>query len=156
MLPEALFDFLEGRICIFGMGNRMWRDDGVGSYLAESLAGCENLVAVDGGFVPENHLEAVVRARPDTILMIDATDFGAEPGGLRLLQATEIAMCGLSTHSGSPQMLAQYLSARTGARVALLAIQPGDVREGDRLSPEVAVVVEKTVGELVLNCGSLG
>jgi len=91
--------------------------------------------------VPENHLEAVVRTRPDTILMVDATDFDGTPGELRLLQGQEVAMCGVSTHAGSPKMLALYLAARTGARIALLAIQPADSGEGSELSDTVQTAV---------------
>lgn len=137
----TLNDFLQGRICIFGFGSRMWSDDGAGSSLAESLQGADGLEAIDGGMSPENHLEAVVRTQPDTILMIDATDFGGTPGELRLLQGKDVAMCGVSTHAGSPKMLALYLAARTGARIALLAIQPENSSEGRELSDTVQAAV---------------
>jgi len=136
-----LAEFLQGRICIFGFGNRMWSDDGAGSLLAESLQGTDGLEAIDGGMVPENHLEAVVRTQPDTILMVDATDFDGTPGELCLLQGKEVAMCGVSTHAGSPKMLALYLAARTGARIALLAIQPANSSEGRELSDTVQAAV---------------
>lgn len=137
----VLQEFLEGRICVFGFGNRMWGDDGVGSHLAESLQGVPGIAVVDGGFVPENYLEAVVRTDPETILLVDATDFGGAAGECRLLQGDDLAMCGVSTHAGSPKMLSLYLSARTGARIALLAIQPANTQEGPRLSPAVQAAV---------------
>ena len=130
--------FLQGRVCVLGFGNRLWRDDGVGSRIAEALQDNENLDAVDGGFVPENHLESVAATNPDTILMIDAADFGGLPGEMRLLKPGDVALAGISTHAGSPQMLGRYLEARTGASVALLAIQPKDTSEGDELSREVS------------------
>jgi len=131
--------------CILGFGNRLWRDDGVGSHIAEALQSCPGIDSVDGGFVPENHLEKVVQTSPDIILIIDAADFGGAPGETRLLEPGEVVLSGLSTHAGSPQMLARYLEARTGARVALLAIQPGDVSEGEELSVAVAV----SAGEII-------
>ena len=82
---------------MFGFGNRMWGDDGVGSHLAEALQNAAGIDAVDGGFVPENHLEAVVRTDPDTILLVDATDFGGVSGECRLLRGDDLAMCGVST-----------------------------------------------------------
>ena len=139
---------LQGRVCILGFGNRMWRDDGVGSCIAEALQDCPNLDSVDGGFVPENYLEVVAGKNPDTILMIDAADFGGQPGEVRLLQPGEVALAGISTHAGSPQMLGKYLEARTGARVALLAIQPKDTSEGNELSPEVSAVMDELLDEL--------
>ena len=151
MLPDDLIAFLKGRVCILGFGNRLWRDDGVGSCIAEALQDCPNLDSVDGGFVPENHLEVVASKNPDTILMIDAADFGGEPGEVRLLQPGEVALAGISTHAGSPQMLGKYLEARTGARVALLAIQPKDTSEGNELSPEVSATLKELVEKLSLS-----
>ena len=145
---SALTSFLTGRVCILGFGNRLWRDDGVGSCIAEALQDCENLDAVDGGFVPENYLEIVAGKNPDAILMIDAADFDGAPGELRLLQPGDVVLAGVSTHAGSPQMLGKYLEARTGVPVALLAIQPKDTSEGDELSPEVATTMSDLVKTL--------
>jgi hydrogenase 3 maturation protease len=121
-----------------GIGNRCWRDDGVGSRIADALQPCLEFEAIDAGCVPENYLERVVGTNPDTILMIDATDFGGTPGEFRLLETENIAQSGLSTHAGSLHMLAQYLQARTGARIALLAIQPANTSAGEGMSPEVS------------------
>jgi len=151
MTPETakrLSSFLQGRVCILGFGNRLWRDDGVGSRFAEALESCPDLDAVDGGFVPENHLEAVVRTKPDAVLLVDAADFGGTPGQISLLQPEDTALSGVSTHSGSPQMLARYLETRCGARVGLLGIQPGDTSEGDKLSEEVAAAMSELVKNL--------
>ena len=82
---------------------------------------------------------------PGTVLLIDTADFGGLPGDARLMKPSELAGGGVSTHAGSPRMLARYLEARTGARVALLAIQPGDVAAGEGLS----AVVQKTAEGLV-------
>ena len=148
MPPDELNAFLEGRVCILGFGNRLWRDDGVGSCIAEALQNCPNLDSIDGGCVPENHLEIVAGKNPDTILMIDAADFGGTPGEARLLQPGDVALAGISTHAGSPQMLGKYLEARTGARVALLAIQPKDTTEGRELSAEVSATLKDLVDKL--------
>ena len=148
MPPDDLTAFIKGRVCILGFGNRLWRDDGVGSCIAEALQNCPNLDSIDAGFVPENHLEIVARKNPDTILMIDAADFGGQPGEVRLLHPGDVAVAGISTHAGSPQMLGKYLEARTGARVALLAIQPKDTSEGTELSPEVSATLTELVEKL--------
>ncbi len=138
-LPEMqLKKFLKGRVCLLGIGNRAWRDDGVGSIIAEVLEPTTEFAVIDAGFVPENHLERVARRKPDTILMIDATDFGGKPGQVCLLDPHHVAWSGLSTHAGSLQMLAAYLQARTQAQVALLAIQPADTSAGQGLSSELS------------------
>ncbi len=144
-LAGILSRFLTGCVCLLGIGNRMWRDDGVGSLTVEALEDYPELHTVDGGMVPENYLEKVVGHDPDTILIIDAVDFNGRPGELRLLEPGQLAGSGLSTHAGSPATLAQYLELRTGARVGLLAIQPGDTNQGSELSPEVAATMRDLV-----------
>jgi len=142
---DQVTDFIDGRVCLLGIGNRYWRDDGVGSYVAESLESCTEFDVVDAGFIPENYLETVAGKHPDTILMIDATDFGGTPGQVRLLYPDKVAYSGVSTHAGSLRMLAEYLQARTQARIGLLAIQPADTSEGEGLS----LLVSKTFKDLL-------
>ena len=151
-LKDQLTDFIKGRVCLLGIGNRYWRDDGVGSYLAEAMESCQGLDAIDAGFIPENHLETVVRKDPNSILMVDATDFGAEPGQARLLYPDKVAYSGISTHAGSLRMLAKYLHARSQASVALLAIQPADTSAGEGLSPVVTNTLENLVDTLKALC----
>jgi hydrogenase maturation protease len=135
---DQLACFIDGQICLLGIGNRHWRDDGVGSLLAGALESRPEFDVIDAGFIPENHLETVARKKPDTILMVDATDFGGAPGEVRLLYPDKVAYSGISTHAGSLQMLAQYLQARTRARIALVAIQPSDTSAGEGLSLPVS------------------
>ena len=149
---DQLTNFVNGHVCLLGIGNRYWRDDGVGSRIAEALESCEEFDVVDAGFIPENHLETVAGKHPDTILMIDATDFGGAPGEARLLYPDKVAYSGISTHAGSLRMLAEYLQARTQARIAVLAIQPADTSEGEGLSPLVSETFKDLLGILPSIC----
>jgi len=137
LFENELTSFVDGKICFMGIGNRHLHDDGVGSFIAEGLQSCEGIDAVDTGLVPENFIEMVARKHPDTILMMDATDFGGDPGEVRLIYPEKVAYSGVSTHAGSLRMLAEYLQERTHARIALLAIQPVDTSDGEELSPSV-------------------
>lgn len=152
LLKEQLSRFIEGNVCLMGIGNRHWHDDGVGSYIAEALESCPGLDVVDAGFIPENHLETVAGMHPDTILMVDATDFGGEPGQARLIYPDKVAYSGVSTHAGSLRMLAEYMQARTHAHVALLAIQPADTSAGESLSPAVSDTLEDLLENLPAVC----
>ena len=149
-LTNELGELIQGRLCLLGFGNRMWSDDGAGSVLAEWMEGCPGLDSIDAGMTPENHLEKVVKRKPGTVLLLDAADFGGSPGETRLLRAEHLVLSGISTHAGSPQMLASYLEARTGAKVALLAIQPKNTGEGGELSPEVSATL-KDLAETLRN-----
>lgn len=102
------------------------------------------------GFTPENHLEEVAGYEPDTILMIDAAEFQGSPGDIRLIGIDDLLACGISTHAGSPQILARYLQSRTGARVVLLAIQPAETSQCEELSEAVASAMKHVVQILPL------
>ena len=151
-LREQLNSFIDGNVCLMGIGNRHWHDDGVGSYIAEALEPCPGFDAVDTGFIPENFLETVADKHPDTILMVDATDFGGEPGQARLLYPDKVAYSGVSTHAGSLRMLAEYMQARTKAQIALLAIQPADTSAGESLSPCVSDTFKDLLENLPAMC----
>jgi hydrogenase 3 maturation protease len=144
-IEKELSRHLQGQISILGFGNRLWGDDGAGSHIAEALKAIPHLNVVDGGSVPENHLEAVLRNHPETILLIDAGDFGGAPGEARLISPDDLALTGLSTHAGSPQVLARYLNARCQARVMMLVIQAANSGEGQELSAEVATTADQLV-----------
>lgn len=141
-VPDSLRRVLSGSVCILGVGNRHRRDDGIGSLIAKRLAGRLSAQAIDAGTVPENYLEKVARSRPDAVLFVDAVDFGGDPGEWRVLDPGALALGGLSSHALSLRMAAEYLSARTQAHVALLAVQPADVGAGTELSGKVSQTME--------------
>ena len=145
-----------GRLCVVGIGNRVAGDDGAGSALADRLAGQLAVRSggppagriIDAGIAPENHLEPIVRDEPDTVLLVDAVDFGGRPGSIRLLDARALSAGGLSTHATSLSLIRGYLSARSSARVVLLGIQPRHLHMGAALSEEVAATVEAVADRL--------
>ena len=151
---EQLNSFINGHVCLLGIGNRHWHDDGVGSYIAEALQTCPGFDVFDAGLSPENYLEKVANKHPDSILIVDATDFGGEPGQVRLIYPDKVAYSGVSTHAGSLRMLAEYMSARAHAPVALLAIQPLDTSDGECLSTEVSNTLDDLVGSLPGICST--
>ena len=136
-VPKSLERVLTGSVCVLGIGNQHRRDDGIGSLIANRLAARLSGRAIDAGSVPENYLEKVARFHPDTVLLVDAVDFGGEPGEWRMLDPSAFSLGGLSSHALSLRMVADYLRARTQAHVALLGIQPANVGAGTELSDQV-------------------
>ncbi len=153
-LESSLQAFCHGRVCVLGIGNRQRHDDGAGALIAESLKSCPGMHSVNAGWVPENHFGTVARLKPDSILLVDAADFGGRPGQARLLDPDQVAVSGLSTHTASLHMVAGYLRARTHAGVALLAIQPADTGAGEGLTPAVERTVEGLLRELPAICAN--
>jgi len=144
-LRDQLIHFIEGHVCLLGIGNRYHHDDAVGPYLAEALESRRDYDVIDAGINPEDYIEMTAGKHPDTILMVDATDFGGEPGEVRLLYPEHVSYAGASAHAVSLRMLAEFLQARTHARIGLLAVQPADVSNGKGLSPPVS----KTLDDLL-------
>lgn len=147
-LKNQLAHFIDGRVCILGIGNRYHHDDAVGPYLAEALETRTDYDVIDAGIIPEDYIETTAHKHPDTILMVDATDFGGEPGEVRLLFPEYVNYSGVSTHAGSLRILAEFLQARTHARIALLAVQPFDVSDGKGLSTPVANTLDDLLDSL--------
>jgi hydrogenase 3 maturation protease len=102
-------------------------DDGVGSLLVRRISGHTRARCIDAGIAPENFLEKIVQGKPDTVLIVDAANFGGNPGDIRILEPSQLVSGGLSSHALSLQMACDYLSTRIPVEVYLLAIQPGQM-----------------------------
>lgn len=139
---HELFPCLSGQVYWLGIGNTQRGDDGAGPALIARLAR-QGWQTADAGVAPENHLEKVVASRPDTLLLVDAADWGEQPGKARLLSLREVGSGGLSTHALSLDLAAAYWTERLpGLRIHLLAIQPAALEWDTGLSPAVAETVE--------------
>lgn len=140
----SLRGLLTGRVCVVGVGNRQRGDDGAGPRLIDVRDRSTRGIWLDAGVAPENFLEPIVRTNPDTVLFVDAVAFGGVPGECRLIDATAIDTAVVSTHAGSLSMLRDYLTARTNARIQVIAIQPETIHAQEGLSQPV----EESVREL--------
>lgn len=166
---DAPFDELPlkppARTLIAGVGNIFLGDDGFGVEVVRRLAdlplppGAE---IVDAG-VRGVHLAYQMLDGYHTVLLIDASARGGEPGTVYLLDATEPAApaCpqspALDGHFMTPDTvlaLLDTLSAGTGGsrpeRVLVVGCEPADVEEGIGLSEAVGVGVDEAVA-LILN-----
>ena len=139
---------LNGKVCVIGIGNRLKGDDAAGPELIDRITGRSRFHCLDTGVAPENYLEKIVRIKPDTILLVDAMDFGGESGACRLFSADQITGGGLSSHALSLRMTCDYLQQRISARVFVLGIQPARVNMNGPLSAAVGAAVEKLADEL--------
>ncbi len=140
-----LKSILKGKVVLVGVGNTLRGDDGFGPALVARLSGKSEAVCIDAGTVPENYLGEIVRQNPDTVLLVDATHLGLNPGDYAILRKDEIAESGFTTHDMSPNFFIEHLEKETGAAIYVLALQPAHVSFG----AEMSAGVQETLEELV-------
>ncbi|QES51736.1 protease [Streptomyces venezuelae] len=147
------------RTLVAGVGNIFLGDDGFGVEAVRALAAHElppGVEAVDIG-VRGVHLAYQLLDGYDTLILIDATARGGDPGTLYLIEAgqpggTEPPAAVLDGHHMSPDAvlaLLDTLCAGTGStpprRTLVVGCEPASVEEGVGLSPEVAAAVPEAV-----------
>ena len=150
---EHLRVHLKGKVIVAGIGNSMRCDDGVGALLAAKIKDRFPFLVWEVGETPENYLGKIVKENPQTVLFIDAGDFGGAPGEFRIVEAQEIKPANLfATHNASLELTINYLQNNIKADIIFLMIQPKLIAFGDTLSPEVKQTL-KVLGEWFLNEG---
>ena len=88
MLDELQTRIADKNVLLLGVGNRQREDDGVGSYLVRRLQRKIRIPSLDAGDVPENYIKQIENSGADFLLIVDAADFGANPGYYSEKQAT--------------------------------------------------------------------
>lgn len=137
---------LQGKVLILGIGNPLRGDDGVGPEIINRVKNpLPSLVLFDVGETPENYLAKIVRQKPDTIVLIDAVEFAASPGTIKIMEKDDMRNEFFSTHNVSLSLVAKYLQKETSADVFLLGIQPETTEWGRKISRPVREGLEKIV-----------
>jgi hydrogenase 3 maturation protease len=134
---ESIGSKLKGKVLILGVGNPLREDDGAGPYLIRQLKGRVDAALLNGEEEPENLLDQIVGMKPDSILIVDALELGAQPGSVALLEEDQLERRSLSTHHASLKLFIECVKGETGANVLVLGIQPKLVEIGRALSSEV-------------------
>lgn len=151
------------KIVVVGVGNELRGDDAVGVIAARRLASCdlgEGVEVIEGHTGGINLLFDIEGA--DWVIIIDAVDFGAQPGSVEIFEADEVDIRVIdrvaSLHHVSLADVIQ-LAQLTGVapRITLVAVQPQTIAPGQGLSDPVAKQVDavvRSVAELVLAANS--
>ncbi len=179
-LRVQLQQLLQGRVCLMGLGNVDYGDDGFGARLAEELKsevrspksevrkksegrreapsgshsdfGLQSRVIIVGT-APERHLGRVADEGFDHLVFLDAVEFGGAPGSVILLNSDEMAarFPQISTHKLSLGLLAKQAEANGRTKAWLLGVQPGSLKLGQSLSPTIQATLELLL-ELLRAC----
>lgn len=109
--------------------------------LSKKAANSAQVLVIDCGPAPENFSGQLRRFEPDAVIYIDAAELGEAPGMVQLVPTESLAAVAPSTHTLSPAMLFDYLTTELHCRCLMLAIQVGDARLDQSISPQVSAVI---------------
>ncbi len=143
----SLKQILDGRdrnILFAGVGNVLKKDDGVGVYIAERIKTGSRVssLAVEMGI--ENYIGKINALAPDVLIIIDACDFGKDPGFISLAKASELMEVTTNTHNISLRKLSELFIMP----VYILGIQPADIGFGEGMCSEVTEAANR-IAELI-------
>ncbi len=148
-LCEQLNKLCGSRTIIVGIGNTLKADDGAGPLVCEKLKEAKiSAEIIDTGTVPENYIQRIIKSKPDNIIVVDAMDFGAQPGTIDIFRPDELNSTATSTHTLSPRLFIEMITQSIKTDVYFIGIQPGQTRLGQDLSEQVNDSVGKVVSIL--------
>lgn len=145
--------FIEAKkVVIAGIGNPIRMDDYVGLKIVEQLKGRlhPNVLLIEAETVPESYLQEIEAFCPSHVLLIDAAYLGLKPGQASLVDAEAIVnYSAISTHLLPLRIFCDYVKQATGAKIALLLIEPACMEFGEGLTVEVEAAAERLTEALV-------
>ena len=124
-LREEVARKVEGKVVVMGIGNPSRGDDAAGSQVAERVRRAPGVHVIDAQDVPENYLCQIADQHPDTVVLIDCVDMKSAPGSVALFEDDQTIAYWPNTHRVPMSLIVDYLKRTTGARILLIAIQPG-------------------------------
>jgi hydrogenase 3 maturation protease len=143
------------KVVIAGIGNPIRSDDFVGTRIVQQLQGKvpQSVRLIECETVPETYILDIEEFYPSHVLLIDAAMLGLSPGESRLVFPEQVAgYSAISSHVLPLRVFSDYLKESTGAKIALLLIQPKNVEYGESLSPELeaaSVQIADLLGKLL-------
>jgi hydrogenase 3 maturation protease len=129
------------KIVIAGIGNPIRMDDFVGVKIVQDLEGkvSEKVFLLECETVPESFIQPIVEFAPTHVLLIDAAILGLAPGTARLIDPERIAdFPAVTTHVLPLRIFCEYIAKETGAKIALLLIEPENTEFGEGLTPQIS------------------
>ncbi|MRR31300.1 hydrogenase 3 maturation endopeptidase HyCI, partial [bacterium] len=135
-----------------GVGSEINGDDAAGLWvvrgLLRTLKDSPHCLCIEGGVVPENALGPLRKFDPDWVILVDAADFEATPGSIRLVDQAEIDGFSFSSHTLPLGMICTYLGKELGCPVWLLGLQPVSLEFGEPLTDPVQRAVDEIIVKL--------
>ncbi len=134
------------KVVVAGVGNPLRKDDFVGTKIAKELQDkvSKSVFLIECETIPESYMKQIADFEPSHILIIDAALLKQKPGSMKLFAPNEVVRKNaISTHSLPLRIFCDFLEKTTGAKIALLLIQPKKTDFGEGLSTEVQQTAAK-------------
>jgi len=148
-LFEQLKKLCDSATVILGIGNILKGDDGAGPLVCERLATVKiSAGLIDAGTVPENYIQRIIKKAPRTLLVIDAIDFGAEAGTIKIFEPRQLNSHVISTHTLSPRLFVDIIGRSIPVDVYFVGIQPAQTQLGQSVSAAVSQAIGRLSGVL--------
>jgi hydrogenase 3 maturation protease len=128
------------KVVVAGIGNPIRHDDHVGVRIVQDLQGkiSQNVHLIECETVPESFVDEIIEVRPTHVLLVDAALLGLPRGTAHLYDVEEVVnSTSISTHTLPLRVFCEYVYKLTGAKIALLLIEPLVTDFGEGLSPEL-------------------
>jgi hydrogenase 3 maturation protease len=135
-----------GKVVVAGIGNPIRTDDFVGVKIVQDLTGKvpDSVQLIECETVPESFLEPMIEYNPTHVLLIDAAVMGLKPGAIRLIDPACVAdVPAVTTHMLPLRIFCEYLTKMTGAKIALLLVEPENTEFGEGLTATAQAAAEK-------------
>jgi len=128
------------KVVVAGIGNPLRKDDFVGVEIVRNLQNkvSQSVYLIECETVPESFIEPITEFKPTHILIIDAAMLNLKPGSSKLIEPSQMVnQPAISTHALPLRIFCEYLAKTTGAKIALLLIQPKDTNFGEGLTSKL-------------------
>jgi hydrogenase 3 maturation protease len=128
------------KVVVAGIGNPLRKDDFVGVEIVRNLQNkvSQSVYLIECETVPESFIEQITEFKPTHILIIDAALLNLKSGSSKLVEPGQmVEQTAISTHALPLRIFCEYLAKTTGAKIALLLIQPKDADFGEGLTAEL-------------------
>jgi hydrogenase maturation protease HycI len=148
-LFEQLSKLRDSSTLVLCIGNILKSDDGAGPLVCQQLKAAKvSAELIDAGTVPENYIQRIIKKAPQTLIIVDAVDFGAEAGTIEIFEPERLNSLVISTHTLSPRLFVDVIRRSIQLEVYFIGIQPEHTQLGQNVSDAVSRAIKKLSGVL--------
>lgn len=142
---------MKGKTVVFGIGNRLRGDDGIGPFVVDELSveiNRDDVIFISSESAPENFLGKIESIGPEKLIIVDAVDFGKEPGTVDKIDINSVKKHSLTTHKMPLTVFIDYLQKKINFKLVFIGVQPKNIGFCETLSKECRDSLKK-VKEMV-------